>query len=172
MELLKITSTQCNGLFYPAEPVESLFKLSSEEGIFKTMKADMLRIMEESNGIGLAANQVGGREALFVNGLKNVPSVIINPRIVNASGEQVQQESCLSFPIDECKPLVKRPREIKVTFQTEKGKRKLMHLSGWGARVFCHEIDHLKGITLLDYVEDDIRDSIIKQYGLNPRKNS
>ena len=110
----------------------------------------MKKLMVDSNGIGLAANQIGMTQRFFCIGHKyfthfKEPTVIYNPMIVTNSVEQlVDEEGCLSFPKVLVK--VKRPKAVEVAYQDNKGKSHTARLIGYEAKCFQHENDHLDGI--------------------------
>lgn len=109
---------------------------------------DMIETMNDANGIGLAAPQVGVSQRIIVVDLGEVPVVLINPVIQGAQGEEIDVEGCLSIP--ERWVYVKRAAEIEVTGQNEKGKPVRLTAEGYFARALQHEIDHLDGILMLD----------------------
>ncbi len=112
---------------------------------------DMIHLMIHSNGIGLAANQIGITKRFFAIGHESFdvfkkPAIIYNPVLVNADEEQeLAQEGCLSFP--GLLLQVSRPKIIMVRYQNNKGEFLLSRLEGLEARCFQHELDHLNGIT-------------------------
>lgn len=124
----------------PCEPTE--YKDDFEQ--------QMKTLMVESNGIGLAANQIGMTQRFFCIGHKyfmhfKEPTVIYNPMIITKSKEEmVDEEGCLSFPNVLVK--VKRPKGIEVAYQDNKGKTHTARLIGYEAKCFQHENDHLDGI--------------------------
>jgi peptide deformylase len=100
--------------------------------------------MYEWNGIGLAANQVGVPYRVFAMRAQPQNFVCFNPRIVQPSAEQISlEEGCLSFPGLIVK--LKRPRHVRVRFQTPNGDTRTETFIGMSARVFQHEMDHLEG---------------------------
>lgn len=112
---------------------------------------DMADTLAEENGVGLAAPQVGvlRRAVLVIE--TNVPEgedeyiiELINPEIIEASGEQNGPEGCLSVPNEY--GLVKRPMDVKVRAQDRYGEWFEVEGTGLTARCFCHEIDHLNGV--------------------------
>jgi peptide deformylase len=106
---------------------------------------ELMKIMNENNGIGLAANQIGKMHRVFV--MRGDPEnlVCFNPRIVHMEEEQILlEEGCLSYPNLLVK--IKRPKKIRVRFQTPTGNVVTKVFDGLTARVFQHEIDHLNGI--------------------------
>jgi len=120
----------------------------------------MLEKMQEANGVGLAAPQVGVLQRFFVAELpedeeNNQPAetyVLFNPEIVKGQGEQIGYEGCLSIPgyIGE----VARQEKISVKGLDERGRPVRHKLEGYLARVFQHEIDHLDGILYTDRLTD------------------
>jgi peptide deformylase len=105
---------------------------------------DMTRIMIESNGIGLAAPQVGISKRIFVMGNQDKLFACINPEIVEGSGQVMDQEGCLSFP--DLWLNVKRHETIKVKYYNAMNGLIETEFSGLMARVFQHEFDHLDGV--------------------------
>lgn len=108
---------------------------------------DMRETLIESNGVGLAAPQVGIlRRAVLVMDTNNDDEIIelINPEIIETDGEQEGPEGCLSVP--GVWGIVKRPEYVKVKAQDRDGEWFEVDGEGLTARCFCHEIDHLSGI--------------------------
>ena len=105
---------------------------------------DMYETMNAANGVGLAAPQVGLLRRVVVIDIGEGRLELINPEIIETSGEQDGLEGCLSFPNEW--GLVKRPMNVTVRAQDRNGK--FYELSGTEllARAFCHEIDHLNGV--------------------------
>ncbi|MDR5703472.1 MAG: peptide deformylase [Armatimonadota bacterium] len=112
---------------------------------------EMLETMYASNGVGLAAPQVGVPLRVIVADIGKGPLVLVNPRIVRRSGEQVGPEGCLSIP--GVAGIVKRARRIVVTGQTQNGRKKTLIAEDLLARVILHEVDHLNGVLFIDRVE-------------------
>ena len=119
---------------------------------------DMAETLLASGGVGLAAPQVGvlRRAVLVIE--TNVPEgedeqliELINPEIVESSGEQYGAEGCLSFP-DEY-GLVRRPMDVTVRAQDRNGEFFTVSGTGLTARCFCHEIDHLDGVVFTTLCE-------------------
>jgi len=112
----------------------------------------MIEIMKKSNGIGLAAPQVGALHRLIVIAPEDYkPTVLINPKVVSSTGEIVMQEGCLSIP--GLYGDVLRPEKVTVEAYDRKGRPSLYDLEGMPARVVQHEIDHLEGILFIDKVD-------------------
>lgn len=118
----------------------------------KELKDNMVQIMLDNNGIGLSANQVGYDGQVFVMGdTKENATIHINPVILQHTEETVTDvEGCLSFPNIFVK--VTRPKEILVQFYDEELKLKQAKITGYSAKCFLHEWDHLQGITFKDRV--------------------
>lgn len=109
----------------------------------------MARLMYASDGVGLAAPQVGVSEALIVVDAGEGLFKLINPRIVKREGEQALVEGCLSVP--EICVKVKRSKKVIVSALNEEGLPVKIEAEGLLACVFQHEIDHLKGRLIVDY---------------------
>lgn len=111
---------------------------------------DMIETMYEADGVGLAAPQVGILKRVVVIDVGDGPIVLINPEIINSSGEQIDSEGCLSVP--NVTGEVKRPNKVTVRAMDREGQT--IELTGKGllARAFCHEIDHLNGILFIDKI--------------------
>lgn len=108
---------------------------------------DMRDTLIDSNGVGLAAPQVGVlRRAVLVMDTNNDDAIIelINPEVVAFDGEQEGPEGCLSVP--GVWGIVKRPEHVKVKAQDRNGNWFEVEGEGLTARCFCHEIDHLSGV--------------------------
>lgn len=110
---------------------------------------DMVALMRQQHGIGLAASQVGISRRLFVMQVHGRIRHCFNPEIVESSESQTFfAEGCLSFPGDSCN--IERPDEISVRYQDHEGVWIHDRLQGLEARCFQHELDHLDGITMWD----------------------
>jgi len=105
--------------------------------------------MYEGDGIGLAAPQAGINEMLIVVDIGSGLYKLVNPRVVESSGRQVNQEGCLSVPGICIK--VRRANKVKIKAQDEYGKPLNIEAEGLLACVLQHEIDHLKGRLIVDY---------------------
>ena len=115
---------------------------------------DMFDTMYEANGCGLAAPQVGIRKRIVVIDCGDDPIVLINPVILETSGEQTGTEGCLSVP-GKC-GTVTRPNYAKVKAVDEDMNEYIVEGEELLARCLCHEIDHLDGIMYVDKVEGDL----------------
>ena len=112
---------------------------------------DMIKLMLDERGMGLAANQIGITKRFFAIGHDSFdtfqkPAIIWNPLITKQSEEKViDLEGCLSFKNIFVK--VERPKVIEVQYETTQGKTRIEKLDGMESKCFQHELDHLDGIT-------------------------
>ncbi|WP_167956920.1 peptide deformylase [Anaerosporobacter faecicola] len=115
---------------------------------------DMLETMYEAQGVGLAAPQVGILKRLVVIDVTpegDSPIILINPEIIETSGEQTGDEGCLSVPGKV--GVVTRPNYVKVKALDRNMEEVVYEGEGLLARAFCHEIDHLDGHLYVEKVE-------------------
>jgi len=109
---------------------------------------DMVLTMHAAPGIGLAAPQVNASRRVITVDLSvgedpDELIILVNPEFIEAEGEEVNEEGCLSVPgIHEN---VKRPARVRLRGLDLKGKERVIEATGQLARVFCHEIDHING---------------------------
>uniref|UniRef100_A0A7C4U7D2 Peptide deformylase n=1 Tax=candidate division WOR-3 bacterium TaxID=2052148 RepID=A0A7C4U7D2_UNCW3 len=121
-----------------------------DDNVRKIVKK-MFKAMEEEDGIGLAANQMGFNMRIIVAKIPESPSyVFINPEIIEKEGEDIMEEGCLSFPGVSVN--IVRASKIKVKGLNLDGKEIEQVFDGLIARVIQHEVDHLNGITIVDYL--------------------
>ncbi|HAP00138.1 MAG TPA: peptide deformylase [Fibrobacteres bacterium] len=129
--------------------------VTSVSPALKRLADEMLESMYASNGIGLAAPQIGESVRLIVVDVggeeKRDPRVFFNPEIVSSSGEAVAEEGCLSVP--DVWADVTRPETITLKALDYDGKPvELKNLDGLLARCIQHEIDHLEGVLFVDKI--------------------
>lgn len=118
---------------------------------------DMLETMYEANGVGLAAPQVGIlKRIVVIDTTGEDPHILINPRIVETSGEQTGQEGCLSVP-GKC-GVVTRPNYVKAVALNENMEPIEIEGTELLARAICHELDHLDGHLYVEKVEGALQD--------------
>lgn len=155
MALLKIVTAPDPILKTKSKEIESV------DDNIRSLMDDMLETMYADNGVGLAANQIGEAKRIMVLDLQDdddeersegfYPLFIANPVITNASENYVEAtEACLSVPgqrID-----VSRPEEISIEYLDYNNKKQKLSASGWLARALQHEIDHIDGKILIDYL--------------------
>lgn len=132
-------------------------KVENFDKDLKKLAKDMIETMHATNGIGIAAPQVGVNARIFISAInsdtrKPKELVCVNPEVLYRSPEQVvAEEGCLSLP--QKFGNVKRASEIFVRFYDLKGKEQNLRLTGMDARVFLHELDHLNGVLFIDKLE-------------------
>jgi peptide deformylase len=138
---------------YPDKRLKEVSKEVTEfNSELHTLLDDMYETMIAKNGIGLAAIQIGvALQALIINLVREEDEKqhkedlleVINPKILEADGEIVYQEGCLSVPgyYDD----VKRAKHIKVSFFDRDGNEHIKEYEGLMAIAFQHEMDHLNG---------------------------
>jgi peptide deformylase len=119
------------------------------------LAASMIETMHEAPGVGLAANQVGVQKRLFVYDKGDGPFVIVNPVIVETSGEWVYEEGCLSVPGLSWE--IVRPNEVHLTGFDLDGNELDIQTSEYQGRIFQHECDHLDGVLLIERLNEDQR---------------
>ena len=127
----------------------------------KILIEDMLDTMYEAMGVGLAAPQVGVLKRIVVIDVGEGPIMLINPEILETSGEQTGDEGCLSIP-GKC-GTVTRPDYVKV--KAYDADMQPFELEGTGllARAICHECEHLDGILYMVHVQGELRDNTIME---------
>lgn len=142
-------------------PHQSLVEKSSNWDFTVDKDADLLEkamcdFMLSSNGIGLAANQIGLTKRVFVMGSKNIPGfpepfALFNPKIIESSCDLIlDQEGCLSYP--GLFLMVKRPDWVIAEYQNSRGDTIEAKFEGYLAKCFQHELDHLDGVCFVDKV--------------------
>ena len=117
---------------------------------------DMIETMYEANGVGLAAPQVGILKRLVVIDVGDGPVVMINPVILETSGEQTGDEGCLSLPGKS--GCVTRPNYVKAKYYDLDMNEVVVEGEALLARAICHELDHLDGHMYTEKVEGSIHD--------------
>lgn len=116
----------------------------------RTLAADMLETMQEKNGVGLAAPQVGVLKRIIVIDVGEGPITLLNPVIAYQKGAIEEMEGCLSVP--GVWGIVERPEQVIVRGMNLDGETVEYKAEGLLARAFCHEIDHLNGTLYTDKV--------------------
>ena len=130
---------------------------------------EMVKMMHDQNGVGLAAPQVGitQRFLVMMDPDTNVIYRMINPEIISKSDETcVMEEGCLSVLGPDNLPVysnVRRPESVDVKWIDENGKEMQAHMSGVPARIVQHETDHLDGILFIDYLSGVKREMLMRK---------
>jgi peptide deformylase len=152
----------------PNEVLKKVSKPIEKVGINeKKLINDLFETMYNSNGIGLAAVQVGILKRVLVVDVsskneKNQPIALINPVIKNLSDEMsVYEEGCLSIP--ETFIEIERPKICEVEYIDEKGSKKILKCDGLLSTCVQHEINHLDGKLIIDHLSKLKKDFIIKK---------
>ncbi|NLM17764.1 MAG: peptide deformylase [Candidatus Riflebacteria bacterium] len=131
----------------PSKPINEI----NEE--LRALVEDMFETMYESNGVGLAAPQIGENIRLVVMDPGEDPIAMINPEIIKKSGKVVDMEGCLSFPglAEE----VARYQAVTVRFtDPDDGEEYEIEAEDLLARIIQHELDHLDGIVFIDRISE------------------
>ena len=134
----------------------------------KKLKTDMLTTMYSAAGVGLAAPQIGISERILVTDIvrdeneKPQPRIFVNPVILKSSGyNSAYEEGCLSLPDFHVE--IERPEWVQIQYLDEDNQLKEMRADGFLATVLQHEIDHLDGILLIDYVSPLKRNMVLRR---------
>lgn len=127
---------------------------------------EMVQTMYAAPGVGLAANQIGIAKRVAVIDLSvgkrpNELHVLVNPEIVERSGEQNEEEGCLSVP--DFTETIARPARVTIRYLDRNGVQREMSGEGLMARAMCHEIDHLDGKLYVDHLRGFKRDRIVRK---------
>ena len=130
---------------------------------------EMVKMMHDQNGVGLAAPQVGitQRFLVMMDPDTNVSERMIHPEIISKSDETcVMEEGCLSVLGPDNLPVysnVRRPESVDVKWIDENGKEMQAHMSGVPARIVQHETDHLDGVLFIDYLSGVKREMLMRK---------
>lgn len=143
---------------------EKCQKVTKFDNALKILVDAMFDTMDEADGVGLAAPQVGVNQRLFVIHIRGAEKrAYINPQIIETSIEtDTDEEGCLSIPgvwHD-----VQRPARVTVQAQDVEGKVFQVKAEGLLARALQHENDHLNGILFIDRLNDDEREKMVQAY--------
>lgn len=131
------------------------------DGELAALSERMLETMYEALGVGLAAPQVGVLKRLYTYDVGDGPSVLVNPEIVDATGEWTYDEGCLSVPGVHVE--IVRPKVVTVQGLDLDGKKVVLEGDELMGRLIQHEIDHLDGVLLLDRLEPDRRKAVLRE---------
>lgn len=125
------------------------------DGRLARLVDDMVATMYEAPGVGLAAPQVGIQKRLFVWDLNDGTGAhaVVNPEIVESSGEWTFEEGCLSVPGLTWE--IVRPKDVHVVGRDLEGNEVSFEATELAGRMFQHELDHLDGVLLVERVGED-----------------
>ena len=132
------------------------------DGKLVRLSQAMLQAMYKAPGLGLAAPQIGVQKKIFVYDIDDEPITLINPRIVESSGEWVYDEGCLSIPGLYVEML--RPKQVLLEALDLDGNEIRIEADELLARLFQHELDHLNGVLMFDRMTDDQRKQALVEY--------
>lgn len=121
---------------------------------------DMVETMYEAEGVGLAAPQVGIQRRLFVYELDDGPKAIVNPEIVESSGELYHDEACLSIP--GLRIGIVRPATVLLKGFDLDGNELTIEADDFMGRMFQHEVDHLDGVLMVERLDDEMRKQALR----------
>ncbi len=153
------------GLKYYGDPIlrKETDSVKDFDHSLELFAQEMIETMRTNDGVGLAGPQVGDLRSLIVIDVSSEedeepaePLILVNPDIKELSGSCVMEEGCLSIP--DVRVEIERPEEIRIKFQDVKGVKKDLKCDGILARVIQHEVDHLKGRLMIDYLSPVKRD--------------
>lgn len=142
-------------------------KIKTFDDNLKKLIDDMFETMYHASGIGLAATQVDRHIQLIVMNVdkdRKQPICLINPEIIEKSGEEKSEEGCLSVPNYYAN--VKRASDIKIKALDKNAKEFTLNASGILAICIQHEIDHLQGVLFVDYLSRLKRERLKKKFAL------
>jgi peptide deformylase len=131
------------------------------DGRLAALADTMYETMYDAVGIGLAAPQIGVRKRLFTYDVGEGPHAIVNPEIVESSGEWTFEEGCLSVPGLHFE--IVRPKVVTLQGVDLDGNEVVIEGDELLGRLFQHEIDHLDGVLLLDRLEAGTRRQALRE---------
>lgn len=156
-------------VYYPHEVLATRAPdVANIDGELVRLLDDMAETMYHASGIGLAAPQVGmGTRAITVDVSHPADRgkallQLVNPRVVEAHGDDVMEEGCLSFPGIAAD--IRRPTQILVRAWNRDGREVEITASGLLAVCLQHEIDHLDGVTFVDHLKGLRRKLVLREY--------
>jgi peptide deformylase len=170
MSLLPIITLPDPILRKASEPVDAV------DADLKRLVADMFETMYDAPGIGLAAIQVGVPKRLVVLDVSDddevkTPLVLVNPKIVRLGEEtRVYEEGCLSLP--DVRIEIERPASLTLSYRDMEGRSCELEATGLLATAIQHEVDHLDGRLIIDFLTRLKRDMVIRKFKKQARTTS
>jgi peptide deformylase len=152
-------------VLYPDKPLKQKAEPVKKVGPqIARLAADMLETMDENDGVGLAAPQIGiARRIVVLRNPETEQTVcLVNPEISNGEGEEYGEEGCLS--LSQVFAMVPRYTKILVRALDEHGKQLEFEATGMFARIIQHETDHLDGLIFLDRVDVLTREAKLREW--------
>lgn len=150
MALRKVIKIGDETLRKKSRPVEKI-----DDRIIELLD-DLKETLKKEEGVGIAAPQVGILRRVIIIDTGEGPVEMINPEIMENSGEVESTEGCLSVPNITGKVI--RPEKVKVRARNREGKLLTYDCEGTFAIVVCHEVDHLEGILFIDKMIEEVKD--------------
>jgi len=156
----------------PSTPIEQV------DAEVRQLADDMLETMYAAPGVGLAAVQVGVPRRLVVidvadaeDGEKPNPLVLINPKIVDlGSHTRLHEEGCLSIP--DFRVEIERPATLTLEYIDRESEARVLHADGLLATAIQHEVDHLDGKLIIDFLSSLRRDMVVRRFKKQARAAS
>ena len=130
-------------------------EIENIDGRVASLADTMIETMYEAPGVGLAANQIGVQKRLFVYDKGDGPVVVVNPVIVETSGEWTYEEGCLSVPGLSWE--ITRANAVHLVGFDLEGNEISVEADELEGRIFQHEMDHLNGVLLIERLDADQR---------------
>jgi peptide deformylase len=130
-------------------------EVDNVDASLQRLAQDMIETMYDAPGVGLAAPQVGVQRRLFVYDIGDGPFAVVNPEIVESSGEWVYEEGCLSIPGMSWELV--RPKEVHLRGFDLEGEELDIEADELLARCFQHEMDHLDGVLIVERLDAETR---------------
>jgi len=140
-------------------------KVQAFDQSLATTVEHLFKLLYAVKGWGLAANQVGLDLKLAVIDIseeQNTPLCVVNPEIIHAEGQIASEEDCLSFPGTYVN--IMRHKQIQVQYQDLMGASQVLNVSGMLSVCLQHEIDHLNGVLMIDYLSKLKRERLLKKF--------
>lgn len=160
-----------------ALPHRVLKRVADATGPDAGLAADLVDTMQVSPGcVGLAAPQIGVSRRAFCLDVSGHPKgagahglvVLFNPELIHAEGSEVRREGCMSVP--DLTADVRRPLVVVVRGTDPDGRERVYESSGFEARAFAHELDHLDGLLILDRVAS-LKTDVFRRKSYQPRRD-
>ncbi|HTU36775.1 MAG TPA: peptide deformylase [Acidimicrobiales bacterium] len=139
---------------------ERTHEVDEIDGALVSLVESMVETMYAAPGMGLAANQIGVQRRVFVYDIGEGAQVVVNPRIIESSGEWAYDEGCLSVPGLSWE--IVRPNAVHLVGLDLEGNEISVEADEIEGRVFQHELDHLDGILLVDRLSEDQRKEALR----------
>jgi peptide deformylase len=137
-------------------------EITNVDGKLVALADEMLEVMYDAPGLGLAAPQIGVQKQLFVYDVGDGPRALLNPTIKESRGEWVYEEGCLSIPGLYVEML--RPKEVLLHGWDLDGNEIEMEADELTARLFQHELDHLHGVLMFERMTPEQRREAMREW--------